>query len=468
MMPYPYPVVPETITVHLGAPGESARNVVVPFAQYIKNVASHEIYPTWPESAIRANILAQISYALNRVYTEYYRARGYDFDITSTTRYDQAYVEDGDIFENISRIVDDIFNNYIVRQGSVEPLFAQFCDGVRTRCGGLSQWGSVDLAEEGMTPYEILQYYYAVVDLLDLVPCGLAHDAVLRQIEDLLKDPHRLLHVLVKDEAVVQRRDGGVVLPDAVELPLQGLHVVAGVAPPQGPPRIGGHVPAHRGIHHQIDVSAVVVLQDLVGCHALLCQIYNGVKQLSELSSEGLTIPEVQRRYAEDLRLGDSGIDVRTVRFYLAFLGYFLPELPMISLSDDFDQELLDAVYTFQRVYGLPVDGVVGRETWNALQTAYQKVLAELPEDYRQFAGEVYPGRFLVRGDRGEQVALMQERLNQISREDETLPSLVVDGIFGPATQQAVLTLQRQLGFDPTGAVGPVLWAQIITQGEEY
>ena len=121
-MPYPYPVVPETITVHLGAPGESARNVVVPFAQYIKNVASHEIYPTWPESAIRANILAQISYALNRVYTEYYRARGYDFDITSTTRYDQAYVEDGDIFENISRIVDDIFNNYIVRP---IPMIAQ-------------------------------------------------------------------------------------------------------------------------------------------------------------------------------------------------------------------------------------------------------------------------------------------------------------------------------------------------------
>ena len=141
---------------------------------------------------------------------------------------------------------------------------------------------------------------------------------------------------------------------------------------------------------------------------------------------------------------------------------------PFVCLDFKIDQELLDAVYTFQRLYGLTVDGVVGRETWNALQTAYRKVLAELPEDYRQFAGEVYPGRFLVRGDRGEQVALMQERLNQISREDETLPSLVVDGIFGPATQQAVLTLQRQLGFDPTGAVGPVLWSQIITLGEEY
>jgi hypothetical protein len=144
------PVVPETITVHLGPPGSSARNVEVPFAAYIKNVASHEIYPTWPESAIRANILAQISYALNRVYTEYYRTRGYDYDITNTTQYDQAYVEGGDVFENISQIVDDSFNNYIVRQGSVEPLFAQFCDGVRTQCGGLSQWGSVDLAQDGM------------------------------------------------------------------------------------------------------------------------------------------------------------------------------------------------------------------------------------------------------------------------------------------------------------------------------
>ena len=108
------PVVPETITVHLGPPGSGARNVEVPFASYIKNVASHEIYPTWPESAIRANILAQISYALNRVYTEYYRTRGYDYDITNTTQYDQAYVEGGDVFENISQIVDDSFNNYIV------------------------------------------------------------------------------------------------------------------------------------------------------------------------------------------------------------------------------------------------------------------------------------------------------------------------------------------------------------------
>ena len=387
-MPYPYPVVPETITVHLGAPGESARNVVVPFTQYIKNVASHEIYPTWPESAIRANILAQISYALNRVYTEYYRARGYDFDITSTTRYDQAYVEGGDVFENISRIVDDIFNNYIVRQGSVEPLFAQFCDGVRTRCGGLSQWGSVDLAEEGMTPYEILQYYYGGdINLVMNAPVG----------GNVASYPGRPL----------RRGDAG----NDVQTLKRQLN------------RIGKNYPAIPALDDSFvfdeDMEEAVrvfqqifnLAQDGIVGKATwykIKQIYNGVKQLSELSSEGLTIPEVQRRYAEDLRLGDSGIDVRTVRFYLAFLGYFLPELPMISLSDDFDQELLDAVYTFQRVYGLTVDGVVDRETWNALQTAYQKVLAELPEDYRQFAGEVYPGRFLVRGDRGPDAGAAQ------------------------------------------------------------
>ena len=123
------PVIPEYITVHLGAPGSEAQNVTVPFSEYVKNVASSEIYPTWPENALRANIYAIISYALNRVYTEWYRSRGYDFDITNTTQFDQAFVPDREIFENISYIVDNIFNDYIVRQGEIQPLFAAFCDG---------------------------------------------------------------------------------------------------------------------------------------------------------------------------------------------------------------------------------------------------------------------------------------------------------------------------------------------------
>ena len=154
------PFIPETVTVHLGTPDSSAPNVTVPFIDYITNVASSEIYPTWPEEAIRANIYAQISFVLNRIYTEYYRSRGYDFDITNSTAFDQSFVNNRDYIENISQIVGDIFNSYLVRQGFVEPLFAQYCDGVRVQCDGLSQWGTVDLADQGYTPYEILQYYY--------------------------------------------------------------------------------------------------------------------------------------------------------------------------------------------------------------------------------------------------------------------------------------------------------------------
>ncbi len=146
------PYIPETITVHLGTPDSSAQNVTVSFPDYIKNVASSEIYPTWPENAIRANVYAQISYALNRVYTEWYRSRGYDFDITNSTRYDQAFVQNRDIYDNVSDIVDEIFNNYVRRQGSVEPYFTQYCNGTTVTCDGLSQWGTVPLAEQGYTP----------------------------------------------------------------------------------------------------------------------------------------------------------------------------------------------------------------------------------------------------------------------------------------------------------------------------
>ena len=143
--------VPSYITVHLGNPDDTAAaNVRVPFIDYIKNVASSEIYPTWPESSLRANIYAQVTYALNRIFTEWYPSRGYNFDITSSTQYDQKYIHEREIFEPVSRIVDSLFNDYIVRQGFVQPLFAQYCNGTTSTCQGLSQWGTVDLAEEGL------------------------------------------------------------------------------------------------------------------------------------------------------------------------------------------------------------------------------------------------------------------------------------------------------------------------------
>ena len=166
-MPTGEPYIPETITVHLGSPDSNAPNVTVDFPTYVKNVASSEIYPTWPENSLRANIYVIVSFALNRIYTEWYRSRGYDFDITSSTQFDQKFINGREIFENISRLVDELFNDYVRRQGSIEPLFTAFCNGTTVTCGGLSQWGTVGLAQDGLTPYEILQYYYG--DDIDIV-----------------------------------------------------------------------------------------------------------------------------------------------------------------------------------------------------------------------------------------------------------------------------------------------------------
>ena len=384
----PYPVIPEYITVHLGAPDAPAENVTVTFPRYIKGVAASEIYPTWNESAIRANVLAQISVALNRVYTEFYRSRGYDFDITNNTQYDQAFSPNKETFENINAIVDDIFNNYIVRRGNVEPLYAQFCDGIRTQCRGLSQWGSQELAQQGRTPYEILQYYYGQdIDLVYNAPVG----------DSTPSYPGRPLTVgsVGEDVRTIQRELNRI---------RKNYPAIPAIAETNGV--FGADTAAAVRAFQRI----FNLTQDgIVGKSTWyrIKSIYNGVKSLSEVTSEGLTISEAQRQFPKVLRLGDTGIGVQTIRFYLAFLGFFLPELPPIRISDVFDEELRDAVLAFQSTYGLTVDGVVGRNTWNAIRNVYEQTLYQLPPEYQTFARQIYPGRFLVEGDTGAEVTLL-------------------------------------------------------------
>lgn len=441
-----YPVIPEFITVHLGVPGSNAENVVVPFTEYIKNVASNEIYPTWPENAIRANILAQISYALNRVYTEFYRSRGYDFDVTNVTQYDQRYVPGGDIFENISRITDEIFNNYIVRQGSIEPLFAAFCDGVQTQCAGLSQWGSVSLAERGLTPYEILQYYYGSnIDLVQNAPVG----------GNIPSYPGRPLRrgSFGEDVRTIVRE------LNRIHSNYPAIPYVTPV-PAVYDTRVENAVRAFQQIFN-LDPDGIVGKATWYK----IKEIWSGVKRLSDLGSEGLTITEAQRIFPEVLRYGDSGNNVRTMQYFLAFLGFFLPELPPIEVTGVFDDATRDAVYTFQSMRGLPVDGIVGRNTWNALLDAYEQLVNDLPAEYRQYLDQIYPGRYLVAGDSGTAVRQIQTNLNRIAQYDPSIPEVEVDGEFGAQTQTAVFALQRQLGFDETGAVGPILWQEIMRRG---
>ena len=158
----PQPVIPEYITVHEGSPNDnSAPNYRVPYKDYLKNVASCEIYSTWPETTIRANIFCIVSFTLNRIYTEWYRGKGKNFDITSSTAYDHAFNYGRNIYDSISKVVDEIFSTYIRRFGRKQPLLTQYCDGKNVTCPQwLSQWGSKYLGDQGKVPYEILTYYY--------------------------------------------------------------------------------------------------------------------------------------------------------------------------------------------------------------------------------------------------------------------------------------------------------------------
>ncbi len=166
-------IIPETIVVHDGVPtNATAPNYNVPFIDYIKNVASSEIYSTWPKETIKANVLAIISFTLNRIFTEWYQSKGFDFTITATTSYDQKYTKNGTIFEPISTIVDEIFTNYIRSGIRLEPLLAHYKSST-TEAGYLSQWGSKELGDKGYQALEILRYYYGnSINIYEAIPEG--------------------------------------------------------------------------------------------------------------------------------------------------------------------------------------------------------------------------------------------------------------------------------------------------------
>ncbi len=440
------PIVPEFITVHLGKPSAAARNVRVPFSQYIKNVASSEIYPTWPESSLRANIYAEITFALNRIYTEHYRSRGYDFDITNSTQFDQYYVEGRDIFENISRVVDDIFNDYVVKQGQIQPYFTQYC---AQKCEGLSQWGTVTLANQGYTPYRILQYYYGNdIDIIRNAP-------IKTNTPTYPGTPLRL-------------GSGG---EDVVEIQRQ-LNRIA-VNYPSIP-----KITESTGYFEQTTQTAVkqfqkifnLVQDGIVGKDTWykIKQIYNGIKGLSELYSEGITISEIERKYERLLKLGTRGPSVRIVQYYLQFLSFFNLKLPYVAMDGIFGQETYDAVLTFQSLYGLDVDGIVGRNTWDMIQDAYVGVLNSLPDEYRSYSSLLYPGYIITTGASGKVVEQLQTFLKTIADNNSAVPQITVDGYYGNQTKNAVLAIQKLQGLEQNGQVGVLTWNAIVNLYNQY
>ncbi len=436
------PAIPEYITVHLGRPDAPARNVTVPFADYIKNVASSEVYPTWPESAIRANVLAQISFALNRIYTEYYRSRGYNFDITNSTSIDQSFVYGRDIFENISEIVDDIFNDYIARQNTVNPLFAVYCDGIEVQCNGLSQWGSVELAESGLTPYDILQNYYGT-------NINIIRDAPILGVSESYPGTSLRLGDVGDNVRLIQLRLNRI---------SKNYPNIPKIASPDGQFTLATE-DAVKAFQEQFGLTS----DGIVGRATwyAIARIYAGVKRLADVASEGIPAADATLIYNGRLEEGDSGVAVRELQYLLAFISAFNQSVRPVTIDGLFGSTTRGAVEDFQYDYGLPVDGIVGEMTWDAIYNTYRNFLESLPENYFAASTRAYPGTPLRRGSTGEDVTVLQDYLNQISDVYPDIPKLTVDGVYGADTEKAVLEFQRIFSLPQSGVAGATTWNQI-------
>ena len=442
------PYIPEYITVHLGAPSAQAENVTIPFQQYIENVASSEIYPTWPANAIRANVYAQVSFALNRIYTEYYRSRGYDFDITNNTAYDQAFVNGREIFENVREIVGDIFNNYLRRSGSVEPLFAQYCNGTTVTCNGLSQWGTVTLANQGMTPFEILKYYFG--DDIEIV-----RNTPIRVSTPTYPNIQLRLGSTGNDVRTIQIR----------------LNRIS-----NNYPSIPKIVLAD-GIFSTDTEAAVLEFQRIfnltedgvVGKSTwyAIQRIYNAVKRITELYAEGIDISEVSKEFPETISLGSEGFGVLVFQYFLNYLSAYYNTIPPITPDGIFGEATRAAVIDAQNTFGLVPDGIVGEYTWNTIYNAYLGIVRTVPIEYRAGVTIPFQGVFLRLGSELPEVRVLQEYLNYIANTYTEIPKVNVTGYFGSMTQEAVLTFQRLFGLEENGVVGIQTWTEITKVYED-
>ena len=359
------PYIPQRITVHLGTPSSNAENVTVSFSDYVKNVASSEIYPTWNESALRANILAIVSFALNRVYTEFYRSRGYAFDITNSTAYDQFFVNGRSYFSNISRLVDDLFNDYLRRPGFVEPLAAKFCNGTTVTCEGLSQWGSQNLANQGYSSTQILRSYYGDVQIVNNAP-----------IQGITSSyPGSPLRRGTSGPSVVTLQ----VMLNRIS---QSYPAIPKISQVDG--IFGAQTEAAVRRFQEIFDLTVDGIVGRATWYALV-RYYVAVTRLAELRSQG------QRFYANSwatsapIEQGDRGVKVEHLQYMLSVLAEFIPEIPNLAIDGIFGTGTRNAVLAAQRRFGLPQTGIVNAETWDEIYDQFSGIESTAWRDPQDF-----------------------------------------------------------------------------------
>ena len=431
-------IIPKNITVHLGKPAASARNVTVSFRDYIANVASSEVYPTWPEQALRANIHCQISLALNRIYTEWYPSKGYTFNITNSTSYDQYYVHGRTVFDVMVRITDDIFNTYLRKRGTVNPYYSEYCDGKSVTCPGLKQWGTVTLANQGRNALQILKYYYG-------------NDIEIVRTSNIQSIPQSY------PGSPIRQGDSGTAVFTlqrqlnriTKDYPFLGKLTVDGV--------FGSRMAATvRAFQKQFNLTA----DGVVGRQTWykISYIYVSVKDLAELTSEG----EVSSGTLSDgtwggtvLRTGSTGSAVEQLQFWLNTLAQYESSIPSLTVDGVYGTGTANAVRAFQRKYGLTVDGVVGRATWTEVYDQFRSIQSD------NGTPNAYPGTALREGSSGQNVRLVQFWLKIARTVYPSLSNVTVDGRFGSATAAAVRRFQTYFGLTSDGVVGRTTWNKL-------
>lgn len=439
------PIIPNNITVHLGSPDSPAENVNVPFIYYIKNVVSSEIYPTWDYDAIVANTLAIVSFALNRIYTEFYPSRGKDFDITNSTAIDQKFVRDRSIFDNVGAIVDNYFDVYIRRKGFIEPLAAKFCNGTTVTCAGLSQWGSEYMARDGVNYLNILYAYYG--NDIELV-----YNAPVKDIKysyaGALKEGNSGL--AVRNAQIMLNRISEA-YPSIPKIAADGIFG----------PKTGASVKKFQQIFG-------LTSDGIIGKATWyeLVRLYVGLNRLNELNSLGQQYYGISLTYPAAVRFGDRGNNVRTIQYFINVIAEYSDYINSVPIDGIFGNKTLNAVKEFQSANGLPVDGLVGRQTWdlmyNAVKGIYNTDYINL--DYSIESTQPFPGKTLIFGDSGEDVSYVQKLLNGIFRIFRTALPINVNGYYDNSTVQSVNRFQLAYELPITGTVDEQTWNALNQQ----
>lgn len=426
-------VIPKNITVHLGKPAASARNVTVSFRDYIANVASSEVYPTWPEQALRANIHCQISLALNRIYTEWYPSKGYTFNITNSTSYDQYYVHGRTVFEVMVRITDDIFNTYLRKRGTVNPYYSEYCDGKSVTCPGLKQWGTVTLANNGRSALQILRYYYG--SSIEIV-----RTKNIRSIPQSY--PGTPLRQGSRGTAVftLQRQLNRI----AKDYPFLGKLTVDGV--------FGSRMAATvRAFQKQFNLTADGVVGRTTW--QKLYEVYNDIA--NRLLSSSLRPGE----YPGVLRSGSTGTPVRELQFYLYLMSAYESSIPPVSIDGKFGADTERAVRAYQRFAGLTVDGVVGRTTWNSLYGRASQLRSSGP--VVTLKRLPYPGTPLTVGSSGKAVLYYNLLLLRIAYYFSSVEAPPLADRYTDETATATRSAQQLLGLEQTGIADADTWTAV-------